>query len=190
LRADSGTGRKALFLDRDGVINRDKGYVYRWEDFEFLPGVVDAMRRFSSAGYDLIVTTNQSGIARGMFSESDFRALTARIEHVLGARGVTLTATYFCPHLANGAVERYAIRCNCRKPAPGMLLQAAADHRLDLRHSILVGDKVSDIEAAQRAGVSRSFLLTSNRDMLQQCPNCDGVVDSLSECADRLGLQQ
>lgn len=154
--------RKAAFLDRDGVINIDHGYVYRWEDFEFVPGAVDAMRRLQEAGYLLVVVTNQSGIARGMYSEADFALLSERLCEHLATQGVELAAIEYCPHLPKGSVARYARECDCRKPAPGMILRAAERLQLDLTASLLFGDKPSDLEAAQRAGVGRAALLATN----------------------------
>ena len=178
---------KALFLDRDGVINVDKGYVHRWVDFEFMPDVIEAMRRFSRAGFKLIVVTNQSGIARGLFTEEQFKILTAKIENHLKRRGVPSIETYYCPHLPDGVIEDYAITCHCRKPAPGLLLQAARDHSLKLSQTALVGDKHSDISAATAAGVGRSFLMVGDR----PCSEKDigtTFVKSLGECADMMGV--
>lgn len=157
----SGT-RKAAFLDRDGVINIDHGYVYRWEDFEFVPGAVAAMRRLQEAGYLLVVVTNQSGIGRGMYGETDFQCLSAQLHEHLAAQGVRLAAIEHCPHLPDAQLPVYRIRCDCRKPAPGMLLRAARVLDIDLGGSVMFGDKASDIEAAQGAEVGRAFLLTPN----------------------------
>jgi len=179
---------KAVFLDRDGVINLDKGYVYRWEDFEFLPGAVDAMRRFSQAGYALIIVSNQSGIARGYYSESQYQELTSSIEDYLARRGVHLTGVYHCPHHVDGKIKELSIHCECRKPAPGMLLQAMRDHDLDMAQSILVGDKISDIQAAHAAGVGRSYFVAGEIDLALQVQPADGVLGSLYECANQLGL--
>ncbi|MCU7372777.1 D-glycero-beta-D-manno-heptose 1,7-bisphosphate 7-phosphatase [Paucibacter sp. O1-1] len=154
--------RNAAFLDRDGVINIDHGYVHRWEEFEFVPGAVEAMRRLQEAGYLLVVVTNQSGIARGMYSEADFHVLSAHLREHLAAQGVSLAAIEYCPHLPDAQRPAYRAQCACRKPAPGMLLQAARALRIDLGNSLMFGDKPSDIEAAQRAKVGRAVLLAQN----------------------------
>jgi D-glycero-D-manno-heptose 1,7-bisphosphate phosphatase len=156
--------RKAAFLDRDGVINRDHGYVYRWEDFEFVPGAVEAMRRLQDAGYALVIVTNQSGIARGMYGEADFHAMSAQMCEYLAARGVHLAVIEYCPHHPQGEVAAYAHACDCRKPEPGMIVRAARALQLDLAASLLFGDKLSDLEAAQNAGVGRYALLATNGD--------------------------
>jgi D-glycero-D-manno-heptose 1,7-bisphosphate phosphatase len=151
--------RRAAFLDRDGVVNVDRGYVHRWEDFSFAPGAVDAMRRLREAGYLLVIVTNQSGIARGMYSEADYQALTTRMRAALKEAGAEVAAVFHCPHHPDGTVPALRRACDCRKPQPGMLLEAARTLGLSMPDSVLVGDKPSDIEAAQAAGVGRAWLV-------------------------------
>lgn len=168
IRAGDGAGasaaapRKAAFLDRDGVINLDRAYVSRWEDFEFVPGAIDAMRRLKAAGYALVVVTNQSGIARGYYSEAQYQALTDAMQQALLEAGAAVDAVYHCPHHPKGKVAELAIDCDCRKPAPGMILRAARELNLSLADSILVGDKPSDIEAARAAGIGRAYIVQSD----------------------------
>ena len=148
----------AVFLDRDGVINVDHGYVSTWERFEFLPGVPDALRALQDAGYLLIVVSNQSGIGRGYYCEADVESLNQVIAQHLGSTvGVTLSGFYHCPHHPTEAEGEFRRQCDCRKPAPGMIRQAVLDHGIDLKTSLLVGDKDSDIEAGRAAGVARLF---------------------------------
>lgn len=151
--------RPAAFLDRDGVINVDHGYVFRTEHFELVPGVLDAGRRLVTRGYLLVVITNQSGIGRGMYTEADFAALTEWMKGVFARAEAPLAGVYFCPHHPTDASGAYQRDCDCRKPAPGMLLRAAAGLRIDLAHSIMYGDRASDLEAAAAAGVPQRVLL-------------------------------
>jgi D-glycero-D-manno-heptose 1,7-bisphosphate phosphatase len=176
--------RKAAFLDRDGVINIDHGYLYRWEDFAFVPGAVDAMRRLQAAGYALVVVTNQSGIARGYYTEDDFNTLSARMREHLAAEGVVIDAIEFCPHLPSGSVPAYARDCDCRKPAPGMVLRAAERLGLDLPASLMLGDKPSDVEAGRSAGVGQCLLLATNGTPGSATVDC---LD-LSQALDVLGI--
>ena len=148
----------AVFLDRDGVINVDHGYVSTWERFEFLPGVPDALRALQDAGYLLIVVSNQSGIGRGYYCEADVESLNQAVaQHLGNTVGVTLSEFYHCPHHPTEAEGEFRRQCDCRKPAPGMIRQAVLDHGIDLKTSLLVGDKDSDIEAGRAAGVARLF---------------------------------
>jgi D-glycero-D-manno-heptose 1,7-bisphosphate phosphatase len=175
---------KAVFLDRDGVINRDRGYVYRREDLEILPGVVKALRSFQSAGYLLIVVTNQSGIARGIYAEDDYLAFNADLQSALRRAGVELTAVYHCPHLEGGSVPRYSLRCDCRKPAPGMLLQGMREHGVDAGRSMMIGDRLSDLQAGRAAGVARCYLIVPPDQKPSPTPaEADGVFAGLDACA-------
>ena len=140
--------KKAAFLDRDGVINKkapDHGYITRWEDFEFLSGVPEAIARLNQAGFLVIVVTNQRGIARSLFSLEALKRIHSEMTGKLAAAGSRLDAIYYCPHDIEPP-------CTCRKPAPGMLLTAAAEHHIDLHQSWMIGDSVSDREAGERAG--------------------------------------
>ncbi|MEO0003721.1 MAG: hypothetical protein RLZZ22_1413 [Pseudomonadota bacterium] len=175
--------RQAAFLDRDGVINRDRAYVSRWEDFEFVPGAIDAMRRLKQAGYALVVVTNQSGIARGYYSEAQYQALTAAMKQALADAGAAVDAVYHCPHHPKGQLAELAIDCDCRKPAPGMILRAARELNLALADSVLVGDKPSDIEAARAAGVGRAYIVRSDNAESGQGPaGADAACADLSAC--------
>ena len=154
--------RPAAFLDRDGVINIDRGYVYRREEFEFVPGALDGVRRLVELGFAPVVVTNQSGIGRGLYSEEDFHALSAWMADRFADGRAPLAGIYFCPHHPEEANGPYRIACDCRKPAPGMLLRAADELGLDLAASVLFGDRASDLLAAQAAGVPRRILLATD----------------------------
>jgi len=150
----------AVFLDRDGTINVEKDYLYRVEDFAFIPGAVKAIRALKSAGYLVIVVTNQSGVARGYYSLADVAHLHAHMQQKLADAGTQVDAFYVCPHHPLEGVGVYRRECDCRKGAPGMLLQAAAEHDIDLGRSYIVGDKLVDIEAGERAGCTPLLVLT------------------------------
>ena len=175
--------RKAAFLDRDGVINLDRAYVHRWDEFEFVPGAIDAMQRLKNAGYALVVVTNQSGLARGYYSEAQYQILTAAMKQALADAGAAVDAVYHCPHHPSGSVADLAIECNCRKPAPGMILRAAQELNLSLADSILVGDKPSDIEAARAAGVGKAYIVRSdNAESGQGLAGADAAYANLQSC--------
>jgi D-glycero-D-manno-heptose 1,7-bisphosphate phosphatase len=151
--------RPALFLDRDGVINIDRGYVSRIEDFEFLPGAPEAIAAFNVRGWWVFVVTNQSGIARGYYTEEDMEALHAEMTERLAGHGARLDRIYHCPFHIDGTVERYRKESIDRKPGPGMLIRAMTDFPVIRERSFLIGDKESDIAAARAAGVE-GFLFT------------------------------
>ena len=146
--------RPALFLDRDGVLNEDEGYVCRWEDFRWIAGAKAAVAAFNRAGWLVIVVTNQSGVGRGYYSEDDVHALHARVAEDLAEAGGRIDAFYHAPHHPDAPLDAYRHPDPPdRKPNPGMILRALSDWPIDKAASILVGDKPSDLEAALRAGV-------------------------------------
>ena len=145
--------RNVLFLDRDGVINVDVGYLSDPAHLEFIPGAIEAMKEAQTRGYDIIVVTNQSGVARGYYTEEDVQALHAEMSRRLEAEGVHILAYYYCPHHPEGTVEAYKKACDCRKPNPGMLTKAIEEWHVDVDGSFLVGDKPSDVEAAESIGM-------------------------------------
>jgi D-glycero-D-manno-heptose 1,7-bisphosphate phosphatase len=152
-------GRPAAFLDRDGVLNEDLGYVHRVADWRWMPGAMGALQRLHAAGYALVVVTNQSGVGRGMYTQADVEVLHAHMRLELAAAGVHMAGVYACPHHPEATLAAYRQDCLCRKPRPGLLLQAIAEHGLDAARSIIVGDRASDLEAGRAAGVARGFLV-------------------------------
>lgn len=150
--------RRAVFFDRDGTICRDLVYLSDPDRLELLPGVADALWRLQAAEYLLIIATNQSGIARGYLSEDTLARIHNRLHDLLGNHGIRITAIYHCPHLPDGGLPKYRQSCSCRKPEPGMLLQAAREHGIDLTRSFMIGDKLSDIQAGRRAGCRSLWL--------------------------------
>jgi len=148
--------RKALFLDRDGVINKEKNYLYKIEDFEFIDGVFETCRYFQEKGYLIVIITNQAGIARGKYTEDDFTKLTTWMLQEFKKENIEITKVYYCPHHPDFTGE-----CSCRKPKPGMILDAKKEFNINLENSILVGDKNSDIEAGLNVGIEKSFLINT-----------------------------
>jgi D-glycero-D-manno-heptose 1,7-bisphosphate phosphatase len=150
---------KALFLDRDGVINVEKHYLHKIEEFEFTPGIIEVMRQYQQDGYALVIVTNQSGIGRGYYTEEDFWKLTEWMKQKLEEWGIVLAGVYFSPYHPEKAIGEYRRESECRKPGPGMLLKAAKELELDLTASVMFGDKESDVEAGRRAGVAQTIRL-------------------------------
>jgi D-glycero-D-manno-heptose 1,7-bisphosphate phosphatase len=156
-------GARAIFLDRDGTLIHDPGYLADPDGVRVLPGVADALARLRREGFLLVVVTNQSGIARGKVTVERYREIAARLEARLADQGVELDATYFCPFHPDGTVEPYAREHEDRKPSPGMWLRAARDLDLDLARCTSIGDGERDVVAAKRAG-TRAVLLAGGRD--------------------------
>jgi len=176
--------RKAAFIDRDGVLNEERAFVHRHEDFALLPGAVAALRLLKEAGYLLVVVTNQSGIARGLYSEADYLVLTDHMRAELAAAGVPLDAVEYCPHLPDAPVERYRLDCDCRKPKPGMLRRAIQALDIEPGASFLAGDRLSDIEAGRAAGIGRCFLVRTGYALPDEAvAQADAVYDDLLACA-------
>ncbi|MBS0246345.1 MAG: HAD family hydrolase [Proteobacteria bacterium] len=140
--------KPAAFFDRDGVLNVDRDYVHRVDQLEWIEGAAEAIKLLNDAGYLVIVVTNQSGVARGLYDEAAIGILHAHMQAYLAAHGARIDAFYYCPHHPQGKVERFAINCACRKPGTGMLEQAAADWSIDRAYSFMIGDKDIDLAAA------------------------------------------
>ncbi len=148
------TGKKAVFLDRDGVLDMDKGYIYRPDQVEWVQGAREAVALLHSLGYAIYVVTNQSGIARGYYTQKDMEALHAYMGKEIQKAGGQIDGFYFCPHHpTKGVIPALTIACNCRKPKPGMILRAMAEHHISPEGSFLIGDKESDVQAALAAGI-------------------------------------
>ena len=169
--------KKALFLDRDGVINVEKEYLYKQEDFEFVEGIFELCRYFQVKGYLIFVVTNQSGIARGFYSEEDFDTLSQWMLEAFEKEGITLSHIYHCPHH-----PKISGACTCRKPKPGMLLQAKEAYGIDMEHSIMIGDKERDIEAGLNAGLHVSYLFDESQTVTES--KATHIVSSLKEIID------
>ncbi len=154
--------KPALFLDRDGVINVEKNYVYQVKDFEFIDGIFDLCLYAKSYGFLIIVITNQAGIGRGYYSEADFEALTRWMLLQFELHKINIDDVYFCPFHPEHGIGVYKKDSLDRKPNPGMILRASREHNLDLSNSVLIGDKLSDIKAGETAGLKNLILFDEN----------------------------
>ncbi len=153
---------KAVFLDRDGTLNEDRNYLFRKEDFRYLPGVTEGLKRLSEMGFLLVIITNQSGIARGYYTEEDYKALNTWMLDDLASKGITIASVYHCPHYIKGTVKKYAVECSCRKPETGLFHRAASELDIDLDASFAVGDRLRDLSITGETG-ARGILLTEDR---------------------------
>jgi D-glycero-D-manno-heptose 1,7-bisphosphate phosphatase len=177
----------AIFLDRDGTLNIDHGYVHKIDDFQFIDGTIEALQQLKQMGFALVVVTNQSGIARGMFTEDQFMQLTEWMDWSLADRDIDLDGIYFCPHHPEGSVGEFSLQCDCRKPQPGMLLSAQQELHIDMAASYIVGDKLEDMLAGQAAGVGKKVLVRSGKPVTAEGEAlADWVINSLAELPERI----
>lgn len=175
-------GIPAVFLDRDGTINVDTGYVHEVDDFQFIENAIEAMQAIKQMGYALIIVTNQAGIARGMYTEDQFMHLTEWMDWSLADRGVDLDGIYYCPHHPEGTVEAFRQECNCRKPAPGMLLDAQKYLKIDMSNSYMVGDKLDDMLAGRAAEVGTTVLVRTGKPVTEEAEAAaDIVINSIAD---------
>ena len=166
--------QKTIFLDRDGVINKEKNYLYKKEDFEFIDGVFDACRYFKKNNYQLIVVTNQSGIARGYYREEDFHQLTKWMLKQFKCQDIEILDVLFCPHGPEST-------CNCRKPKPGMLLEAKEKYNIDMKNSWMIGDKEADMGAANAAGIENTILVRTGHEIDEASSNAKFILKSMQD---------
>jgi D-glycero-D-manno-heptose 1,7-bisphosphate phosphatase len=157
---------RAIFLDRDGTLIKDEGYQFASNNIEFLSGVITALEKFQSSGYKLIIVTNQSGIGRGYYSEYDMAKFNEQINIELKKHSVFLSAFYYCPHFEGSQKDMYNIKCDCRKPSPGLIIKAAEDYQINLSQSFMIGDKESDVLAGRNANVKNSYLIDDKHNLL------------------------
>ncbi len=180
--------KRAVFFDKDGTLIVDVPYNVDPARIRFQTGAIEALRDLREQGYLLILVSNQSGIAHGYFTENELENLKNKLQQLLDDFGVPMDAIYFCPHHPNGVVTRFARECECRKPRPGMLVRAAADHAIDLTRSWMVGDILNDVEAGTRAGC-RTILVDNGNETewkfsAERLPAI--IVKNLVEAAERI----
>lgn len=172
---------KAAFIDRDGVINKEVGYLYKVEEFEYTHKCIEGLSSLMKHGYNLFIVTNQAGIAKGLYTIDDYNNLMDWIISDLDKHGIMFTDIFFCPHHPDGVVKKYSITCSSRKPSPGMFKRAQKLYNIDMKNSIVIGDKITDIQAGMNAGVGKSFLVRSGHFIKEnELENCQ-IVDNLFE---------
>ena len=178
---------KVAFLDRDGVINKEINYLYKIEDFEYTENCIEGLKKIRELGYEIIIVTNQAGIARGYYSVEDYEILTDWYLNDLAKKGIKILDVKFCPHHPKGAVQKYAILCDCRKPNVGMLKSIFEEINIDFANSILIGDKITDIQMGQSMGLNKKklFLVKTGHSLPPKISGCR-VFDCLYSVAQLL----
>ena len=165
---------KTIFLDRDGIVNKDVRYLYKIKDFEFVDGIFEACLCFHNLGYQIIIVTNQSGIFRGYYNESHYQELTQWMLSQFEINNISILDIFHCPHGPNST-------CNCRKPKPGMFLSAKKTYDIDMKNSWMIGDKETDIIAANAAGIKNTILVRYNHNIDKSDSNASFFVGSIKE---------
>ena len=177
-------GKPAVFLDRDGTINKDKDYLFRIEDCEYLEGAIEGLKFLENRGYILIIITNQSGIARGYYTEKDYEIFMDWMLSDLADKGVHIAKAYFCPHLKGSQFKKYDVECNCRKPKTGLFYQAQREFDVDFDKSIAIGDKVRDLSICGETNV-QGILLGKERQVAgfkyDLCENWKQVIQLIEK---------
>ena len=169
---------KTIFLDRDGVINHERNYLFKTDDFEFIDGVFDVCKYFTKLKYEIVVVTNQSGISRGYYSEEDYEILTLWMLNQFKSKHVNILDVFHCPHSPKD-------NCKCRKPMPGMFLKAQKKYTIDMKSSWLIGDKEDDISAANASGIDKTILVRSGHQINESKSNARYFLNSIKE-ADKI----
>lgn len=181
---EDGSDRRAVFVDRDGTLVEERGYVTAPEDMALLPGAARAVRALREAGWKVFVVSNQAAVAKGLITEEELAGLHLRLAALLAAEGARLDGFYVCPHHPEGTVPEYALECGCRKPRPGLLEQAAREHDLELSRCVMVGDSLRDLEAARAAGARAVLVRTGHgREAESAGAEADFVADDLAAAA-------
>ena len=164
--------KKAIFLDRDGVVNKEVNYLFKIEDFEFIDGIFDTCLYFQNLGYAIIIVTNQSGIARKYYTENDYQTVTKWMLRQFEDRGIEILNVFHCPHGPEST-------CECRKPKPGMFLKAKDKHNTDMEKSWMIGDKEVDVIAANSAGINHTILVKSGHSIDESTSKAEFILDSI-----------
>ena len=165
---------KTIFLDRDGVINKEVNYLHKIDEFEFIDGIIKTCLYFQNLGYKIIIITNQSGISRGYYTESDYQKLTQWMLEQFQYKNVNILDVFHCPHGPEST-------CDCRKPKPGMFLKAKAKHNIDMKNSWMIGDKEVDVTAANASGIKSTILVRSGHKIDESNSNASYILDSIEQ---------
>ncbi len=181
---------KAVFLDRDGVINEDKGYVHRIEDFYIYPEVFPALKKLQKAGYKLLIVTNQSGIALDYYTEDDFLKLTDYMLKIFEKEGIHIDKVYYCPHHENGTNPKYTVKCDCRKPESGMIREGIKEFNIDPSKSYLIGDKENDIKAAHKEGIKAILVKTGQGMKYIENTEADFTAENILDAVENIILKE
>ena len=165
---------KTIFLDRDGIVNKEINYLFKIDEFEFIDGIFDVCQYFQSLSYKIIIITNQSGISRGYYTESDYQRVTQWMLNQFKYKNINILDIFHCPHGPDST-------CDCRKPKPGMFLKAKAKHNTDMEKSWMIGDKERDIIAANSAGIDNTILVRSGHRIDESSSNASFILDSIQQ---------
>ena len=166
--------KKAIFLDRDGVINKEVNYLYKIENFEFINGIFESCLYFQNLGYIIIIITNQSGISREFYSDNDYQKLSAWMLEEFSKHGIIIQDTFYCPHGPES-------NCRCRKPKPGMFIEAKKKHNINMKESWMIGDSEIDIQSANGADIQNTILVRSGKKINEPTSNAKFILDSIKE---------
>ena len=165
---------KTIFLDRDGVINKEKGYLHKIKDFEFISGVFETCRYLQGLNYKIIIITNQSGISRGLYTENDFQIINNWMISEFKKNDINILDVFHCPHSPES-------NCNCIKPKPGMLIKAKNKYKIDMQNSWMLGDKESDIIAANNSGITNTIIVRSGHPINEIDSNAKFIINSINQ---------
>lgn len=177
---------KVVFLDRDGTINKEINYLYKKENFEFIPKAPEAIKLFHDLGYKVIVITNQAGVARGLYTEKDIEVLHRYIDDLLSEKDTYMDAYYYCPHHPEGIIKKYSFVCDCRKPKAGLINKVIKDYNVDLKNSLMIGDKEIDIQTGKSSGIGKNILVRSGHKIEENNTQADMIFDNIYEVANSL----